>query len=353
MSQAGAESARECIRERRPQFWHVAKRCCQIAGSVDVIFFFMFHALGSPILAWVNVASVTMYVVAYRALGKRRNRLAIALIWAEVIVHACLGIVLIGWESGFHYYLLMFIPALFVSMALGKAVIALLGLWSYYVGLIVLMWYIEPLQPIEPGALLAVNLFNLTVVFAMFSYLSFFYLKKVSTANRKLQEMATTDPLTKLFNRRHMTDLAKKELSRYERNGHPVSFIVLDVDHFKVINDEHGHEAGDYVLTQVARVIKEQLRTQDLVARWGGEEFLALLPDTTTEDARIGAERVREGLLAQEWRIPSGEVVSLTISAGVSELRPEDDFNSAINRADRALFSSKERGRNRVELGIV
>ena len=353
MSQAGTESARETIRERRPQFWQVAKRCCQIAGSVDVVFFFMFLALGSPVLAWVNVASVIMYVVAYRALGKRQNRLAIALIWAEVVLHACLGIVLIGWESGFHYYLLMFIPALFVSMQLRNAVLALLGLWSYYVGLNVLMWYIQPLQPIAPAALLVVNLFNLTVVFAMFSYLSFFYLKKVTSAHRKLQEMATTDPLTGLFNRRHMTHLAKKELSRHERSGHPVSFIVLDVDHFKVINDQHGHEAGDYVLTQVARVIKEQLRTQDMVARWGGEEFLVLLPDTTIDDAQIGAERVRQGLLDHEWRVPSGELITLTISAGVSELNRSDDFNSAINRADRALYNSKERGRNRVELGIA
>ena len=124
-------SARESIRERRPQFWQVAKRCCQIAATVDVAFFFLFHMLGSPILAWVNVVSVTMYVVAYRALGRKQNGLAIGLIWAEVIIHAGLGIVLIGWDSGFHYYLLMFIPALFVSMALRSAVICLVALWSY------------------------------------------------------------------------------------------------------------------------------------------------------------------------------------------------------------------------------
>jgi diguanylate cyclase (GGDEF)-like protein len=350
MSQAGNQSAREPIKERRPQFWQVAKRCCQIAASVDICFFFLFHLLGSPILAWINVASVAMYVVAYLALGKQHNKLAISLIWAEVVIHAALGIVLIGWDSGFHYYLLMFIPALFVSMRLKGAVMALLGLWSYYVGLYVMMWFVEPLQPIASGALLAVNLFNLSVVFAMFSYLSFFYLKTVTAANRKLWKMATTDPLTRLFNRRHMTHLAKKELSRYERSGHPVSFIVLDIDHFKVINDQHGHDAGDYVLTEVARVIQERLRTQDLIARWGGEEFLAILPETTLKDALAGAERIREGLLAHEWRVPNGELITLTISAGVSEFRPDDDFNSAINRADRALFSSKERGRNRVEL---
>jgi diguanylate cyclase (GGDEF)-like protein len=353
MSQAGSESAREPVQERRPQFWKVARLTCQIAGSVDVAFFFIFHLLGSPILAWINVVSVAMYFVAYRALGKKQNALATWLIWAEVIVHAALGVILIGWDSGFHYYLLMFIPALFLSMRVKSAVFALIALWSYYVGLYVLMWAIEPMQPIDPGALLAVNLFNLTVVFTMFSYLSFFYLSMVTSANRKLRKLATTDPLTRLFNRRHMTHLARKEVSKFERSGHPISFIILDIDHFKLINDQYGHEAGDYVLQEVSRVIREQLRTQDLIARWGGEEFLVILPDTTLQDALAGAERIRNGLMDHDWRTPDGQTVELTISAGVSEYRADDDFNSAINRADHALLRGKEGGRNRVELEIA
>jgi diguanylate cyclase len=353
MSEAGNESAMEPIRERRLEFWQVAKRCCQIAASVDVAFFFIFHVLGSPVLAWINVASVAMYAIAYYALGKRRNALAVSLIWAEVILHAGLGILMIGWESGFHYYLLMFIPSLFVSVRLKLALMALVALWSYYIGLYLLMWSIEPLQPISREALLAVYLFNLSVVFSMFSYLSFFYLRMVTSANRKLRKLATTDPLTRLFNRRHMTQLAKKELSRYERNGYPLSVILLDIDHFKVINDRYGHEAGDYVLKEVARVIKEQLRTQDLIARWGGEEFLVILPDTSIGRAEAGAERIRTGLLAHHWQTPGGEEVELTISAGVSEFRPGDDLNAAINRADRALYRGKNNGRNRVELEAV
>ncbi|TGN39838.1 GGDEF domain-containing protein [Marinobacter confluentis] len=350
MSQAGSESARETARDRKPRFWQVAKRCCQIAASVDVAFFFIFHYLGSPILAWVNVVSITMYAVAYWALGRKLNVLAVGLIWAEVILHAAIGISMIGWDAGFHYYLMLFIPALFVSMPLKHSVPAFTVLWGYYVGLYLMTWFFEPLQPIASEALLALNLFNLTVVFSMFAYLSFFYLRNVSSAHRKLQQMATTDPLTRLFNRRHMTYLAKKELARFERSGHPVSFIVLDIDHFKTINDQYGHEAGDFVLQEVARVIQEQLRAQDLVARWGGEEFLAILPDTTIDEASVGAERIRKGLLGNQWTTPGGDVLELTVSAGVSEYRPDDDLNAAINRADRALYRGKEGGRNRVEL---
>ncbi|WP_372867927.1 GGDEF domain-containing protein [Pseudomonas sp.] len=334
---------------RRPQFWQVAKRCCQIAGTVDVAFFFLFHVLGSPLLAWVNVISVSMYILAYQALARRCNRLAITLIWTEVIVHAALGTLLIGWDSGFHYYLLMFIPALFLSMPLRGALAALVSLWGFYVVLDVVMWTGEPLQPISRDALLAVHLFNLSVVFAMFSYLSFFYLKIVSSAQRKLRKMAATDPLTGLLNRRHIIDLAERELARFQRNLHPIGLLLLDIDHFKSINDNHGHEIGDKVLVDVANCIKAVLRNHDLIARWGGEEFLAVLPDTNLEQARASAERVRQALMQQRWCF-DGKTVALTISVGVSEFQEGDELKSAINRADKALYRCKDDGRNRVEV---
>lgn len=353
MESMSSSAVRETSPERRPQFWQVARRCCQIAGSIDVAFFFLFHLLGSPILAWVNVVSVAMYVAAYHALGRRRNRLAVGLIWTEVLVHAGLGTVLIGWESGFHYYLLMFIPALFVSASLRGAVIALLVLWGYYVGLDVLMWTIEPLQPVTPGALLAVHLFNLSVVFAMFSYLSFFYLSMVTSASRKLRQLATTDPLTGLLNRRHMTDLAEKELARFCRTGRPAGVILLDVDHFKSINDQFGHDVGDKVLLGITEVLLAQLRKQDQIARWGGEEYLALLPEADIGIARESAERIRAALRNYDWRKATGLDLTVTISAGVSEFGPGEDLRATITRADRALYRAKAEGRDRVAMGGV
>ncbi|MEQ6884645.1 GGDEF domain-containing protein [Salicola sp. Rm-C-2C1-2] len=341
------------VTEKRPQFWKALKRSCQIAGSVDVGFFFIFHLLSSPILAWVNVVSVTMYGVAYRAIGRKQNGLAISLIWLEVIVHAGLGTVLIGWDSGFHYYLLIFIPAVFVSMGFSAALVALAGLWTYYVGLYLLMWFTQPLQPIAAGALLGVYLFNLSVVFAMFGYLSFFYLKTVTKASRKLRQMATTDPLTGLLNRRHMTYLVEKELARFRRNGRPMAFLLFDIDYFKEVNDQYGHETGDRILEDVARIIKNQVRAEDLIARWGGEEFLVVLPGTRLQSARISAERIREALMAHKWQGANGQRIEITTSAGVSECCANDDLNSSINRADRALYCSKEHGRNRVEQEAV
>lgn len=333
----------------RPQFWQLARRCCQLAAGVDVAFFFLFHLLGSPILAWINIASVSLYIAAFHLLNTRRNWLAVVLIWIEVIVHAALGTFFIGWDSGFHYFLLMFIPALFAGMTTERAWIAVTGLWVFYVTLYAVMWFVEPLQPISSNALLGVFLFNLTIVFCMFSYLSLFYIKTVSSAQRKLQFMATTDPLTQLFNRRHMIDLAEKEIARCSRNPLHLTFLLLDIDHFKEFNDQFGHDVGDQVLQRMSAVLASALRTQDSLGRWGGEEFLAMLPAADAQQALLIAERARAAVEKDQWRCDAA-ALSVTLSIGVSQYRPGEELSAAIARADRALYLSKGAGRNRVEL---
>ena len=336
----------------RPEFWQLSMRCCQLAGAVDVAFLFIFLMLGSPILAWVNVISVAMYVYAYRAFSQRRNRLAILLIRTEVLVHAGLGTVLIGWESGFHYFLLMFIPALFVTMRARSAWILAVCLWAYYVGLDVLMWYIPPLQPISSNALLGVHIFNLTVVFCMFSYLALFYVVTVTRAHRSLARMATTDSLTGLFNRRHMIELTEKELARHHRSPSNLTLMLMDIDHFKHVNDQHGHDIGDRVLDAVSLVLKNSMREQDFIGRWGGEEFLAVLPETDLDQAAVSAERIRKAI--QALVIDSdGDKVSVTLSIGITQYRAQEALSNAIARADRALYEGKSAGRNRVEVALA
>lgn len=337
--------------DSRPEFWQLSMRCCQLAGSVDVAFFLIFLTLGSPVLAWINVISVAMYVYAYRAFNQRRNRLAVMLIRIEVLVHAGLGTVLVGWESGFHYFLLMFIPALFVSMRARGAWILAACLWAYYVGLDVLMWFVQPLQPISSNALLAVHLFNLTVVFFMFSYLALFYVITVTRAHKSLARMATTDSLTGLFNRRHMIALTEKELARHNRKPINLTLMLMDIDHFKQINDEYGHDIGDRVLDAVSHLLKCSMREQDFIGRWGGEEFLAILPETDVDQAVAGAERIRQAVQAQAIE-SDGKKIGVTLSIGITQYRAEEALSNAIARADHALYKGKSAGRNRVELAL-
>lgn len=330
----------------RGQFWKMTRLCCIWAGSIDAAFFVLFLLLGSPILAWINIISIAMYATAIWALKARRNRLAVALIWIEVTVHAALGSLLIGWDSGFHYFLLMFIPALFAGMRTTRhAWYGVLGLWAFYVALDLLMRFVEPLQPISPAALLWVHLFNLSVVFLMFSYLSVFYVGTVTRADRHLRRMAATDALTGLYNRRYVINLLERPQAE-DAEFETTALLLLDVDHFKTINDQHGHEAGDLVLQAVSRAIKACVREQDTVARWGGEEFLAVLPGSDLESARTIAERVRQAV----EQAGTGLACPLSVSIGISMHQAGEPLNNSIARADEALYRGKSAGRNRVEL---
>ncbi|RUO53526.1 GGDEF domain-containing protein [Pseudidiomarina homiensis] len=333
---------------QRPEFWRVAQRTCIIAAAVDIAFFGIFLALKSPILAWVNVISVMMYAVAYYAYGKRMNGLATSLVWTEVVAHAALGTVLIGWGSGFHYYLLMFIPALAVTMRGKTAVTALMILFALYAGLYLQSYWHEPLQPISANALLGVFFFNLSVVFAMFSYLGFFYAKSISSANRKLNRLASVDELTQLYNRRQAKALAETELSRADRNSLPLSAMLLDIDHFKLINDVYGHDKGDQVLQYIAKIMQRELRQHDIIGRWGGEEFMIVLPETDLAHAEYIGERLRNAIGSHAWGTDLGHEIQITASIGISQHKQNETFNRLLKRADTALYMSKSEGRNRV-----
>jgi len=330
------------------QFWLMCRRCCIMAGSVDVAFFFIFHYLGSPILAWVNVVSVAMYAIAYHALKRRRNRLALALIWLEVLAHTVLGTVLIGWGSGFHYYLLMFIPALFAgNRSVRTAGVSVLCLWLFYAALSI-STHFDPIQPISDGALTGVHLFNLAVLFLMTSYLSVYYMNMVKRAHQGLRCMATTDPLTQLFNRRHMMEMAAHDISIHDQHSRLLAFLLMDVDHFKQLNDRFGHNLGDRVLCKISEIIQSALREDDYVGRWGGEEFLAVLPDSDSHQAAMIAERVRAAVAEHDWG-QLGLNTAVTLSIGVSHYLSGESFTESVARADTALYVSKASGRNRVE----
>jgi diguanylate cyclase (GGDEF)-like protein len=162
---------------------------------------------------------------------------------------------------------------------------------------------------------------------------------------RLMQSLAATDVLTSLPNRRAMTDQLAAAIAHGMRHGKPVTVALFDVDHFKRINDQFGHGAGDQVLIDIGKVLSTQLRASDHFGRWGGEEFLLVASDTTMHVALDLADRLRRTVGAWEFR--HGQPV--TVSIGVSQLLAGDDADSLLQRADRALYRAKEMGRNRTE----
>lgn len=162
----------------------------------------------------------------------------------------------------------------------------------------------------------------------------------------KVQQLATHDDLTGLANRRHMMERLTQEQVRFQRLGHPFSIAIIDLDHFKQINDAYGHAVGDAVLQAFAAEATSMLRAGDLMARWGGEEFLLLLPDTRGPQAQASVER----LLALVRAMPQNSSRPLSFSAGVTEHRAGETVVETVARADREMYLAKRSGRNAVRL---
>lgn len=164
-----------------------------------------------------------------------------------------------------------------------------------------------------------------------------------------LREVARRDSLTGLRNRYALNEISHREMSLAQRHEFPLSVISIDLDHFKHINDRHGHACGDQVLKQTAIELSDEFRDSDLLFRVGGEEFLVLLPLTGLDEARTAAERVRQRLATTTLRGKGGEPLQVTASLGVAEIDPgHEDWDSALQRVDLALYRAKESGRNQV-----
>jgi diguanylate cyclase (GGDEF)-like protein len=170
--------------------------------------------------------------------------------------------------------------------------------------------------------------------------------RELEEANAVISRLMNTDPLTGISNRRHFEAVAEKALSFSRRQGHPVSLIMADIDHFKTFNDRFGHAMGDEVLVAFAQMLFRSCRFEDTVCRYGGEEFLVLLPGVALVPARKIAERLREN--TEHLFIPGLEE-GIRASFGVAEFLSDETLEGLISRADQALYKAKARGRNRVE----
>lgn len=172
---------------------------------------------------------------------------------------------------------------------------------------------------------------------------------ELAQALEQIRQLATHDDLTGLLNRRAMLDRMQLEQHRSLRSGSPLLIAQLDIDHFKAVNDTHGHAAGDLVLQRFADTVRRNVRDTDVLARWGGEEFVLLLCDTPTADAVTLMERLRQAVQAMQVPVPQGDgPITVTVSIGLARHAPADPLAGTLERADQALYAAKAGGRNRV-----
>ncbi|WP_419655978.1 response regulator modulated diguanylate cyclase [Desulfosarcina variabilis str. Montpellier] len=164
----------------------------------------------------------------------------------------------------------------------------------------------------------------------------------------ELKKLSITDGLTQLYNSRYFYSQIKGEIERFNRYGHQLSLLLLDIDHFKAYNDTFGHLEGDKILVRIGRIIKSCLRKMDTAYRYGGEEFTIVLPGTPGEEAKTVAERLRAAVAAEDFADNDTAENRITISIGVTQYCHEEPISSFVQRADQAMYQSKQNGRNKV-----
>ena len=164
--------------------------------------------------------------------------------------------------------------------------------------------------------------------------------------NAELDRVSRIDMLTNIYNRRHLDEHQRQVISAARRHDRQVGVLMVDIDHFKLVNDEHGHLAGDAVLREVASRLQRAMRTEDALGRWGGEEFLAVLTDTPAEGVKVMAERLRQVIAATPFTLDDGSQIRVTVSVGHTS--GTEDAETLVHRADDALYVAKAEGRDRV-----
>ena len=319
--------------------------------SAHALFIPLFYWLGVPAMALFNVASVAAWVGARVANRRMRPFLAILLLFVEVVSHAILATWFLGWQSGFHYYLIPVIPFLMFNDQLptrlvvaGSVLVA-----AVYVTLRIATIQVFP-EGVSPPVLHVVEGLNMLVPFSALGVMSIYFRFASIDVERRMEQLAMTDALTTLPNRRRMREMLDEQCVRFARNQRSFGVIIGDIDGFKEINDRCGHDCGDHVLRELAALLRTVLRAQDVVARWGGEEFLFLLPDTDMNGAGVVAEKLRGAVERAEVSF-AGAPMPVTMTFGVAAFEASATVEECIRRADQAMYSGKERGKNRVVLG--
>ncbi|MFZ5723389.1 MAG: GGDEF domain-containing protein [Pseudomonadota bacterium] len=258
-----------------------------------------------------------------------------------VIGSPIVGLILFSWRT------VMACWALSCTVLLGMA-LAVAGGWMKYAPLLVLptpgdetytrFWVFSHLYWVIPHLVFTMLLAGLALI-------------RWRQRERAFRTLSHTDELTRVHNRRSIVDRLEREMARMRRSRAPLSVLLADLDHFKTINDTWGHPTGDRVLRAAAAALQDAVREYDAVGRYGGEEFLVVLPDASPEVARRVAERCRERLAALRVQADNGDAVPVSGSIGLAcnAARPDADPDMLVQRADQALYRAKQNGRNRVE----
>lgn len=274
------------------------------------------------------------WLVATHAPGSHRS-LLFSLFMSFIMARIILAL-LVNREVKKDASLVLLMAALLVALAFFGA----RGLFLGYVGLDNITWHLRLLA----ASFYVAIVYSILLAFAFLQLVQARTEGELQTAQRQTEALANTDQLTGAWNRRRFEYEAQREMVRTARHPQPLALIMFDIDYFKQINDRDGHQAGDAILTGICSLVRQQIRRTDALVRWGGDEFLVLLPQTHAIDAEVLAQQLRASVASFQ----AGPVSKVTLSMGVAEYRAGESLEDWLARADANVYAAKAQGRDRV-----
>ena len=336
-----------------------------VISVIHMIYLFYFYRMGIYPMATYNLVCIAGYLffAAEAIKGNKINNFFVYLM-IEVPLHAALATIFVGWNYRFMLIVMGSIPCIFYfvlflegfkhSIIFPTVVSIIYTL--LYIGIRIYTHYVDPFYSnIRKADRLEIFFiyFNTLISFIniiffnILTAIEYNYIReKLLSENSKLDTFATYDPLTNLLNRRSMDVHLRNILDKYYHEEDSFSIIMCDIDKFKSVNDTYGHDAGDYVLKEVSWILKDTVRDNDVVGRWGGEEFLIIV-NSNRANASILAERIRSQVEQHTYKYKNNDL-KVTITLGVSAYRANTDVSALIKSADMKLYRGKENGRNQV-----
>jgi diguanylate cyclase len=309
----------------------------------------LFFFLGLKFLSFFNLFSAFMWITGWRVNRLGNHDLAIMLMMSEVILHTLFVVPIVGWHAGFQYYLFGAIPfSLFNNNFDSRAIILVsIGLCITFLTLDIITHDAPHNLALSASLMRIIDDINIVISFTAVGLISYYFRLASISLERELAKLANTDSLTGLYNRRRMQEILEEQKTFSSRSGSDFTLIFVDIDHFKKFNDTYGHCCGDYILCEVASFMRNQLRQGDALARWGGEEFLIMLPNTDIKGARTIAEKIRKEIAGKRFHLADQDF-SVTMTFGLSQHEDNASIDDSLKRADDALYKGKEAGRNLV-----
>jgi len=316
--------------------------------SIHALLIPIFYFIGHEFLSLFNVLSTLSWVLARKLNNQGSHTTAVVILFTEVALHTTLALLDFGWQSGFQYYLMAGVPFILFNhrMKIAPSLILSALLCTLFIGLYAFT-SVREYHHSYPPVVSAINYANIIASFLALTITSYYFRVASFISEQKMELLANTDLLTELPNRRGMYQQLHAHHELFIRRGVNFSVVLTDIDHFKRINDTYGHDCGDYILREIARLFRGRFRQYDAISRWGGEEFLFMHPDTNEADAASIAEEIRHAIETHRF-IFNDHPIYITMTFGVAQHMENSSIDGTIKRADDALYEGKQTGRNRV-----